>query len=323
MHRWSMPSPGHRDMYYPYFRGKQYELVTIRETARLMAAADFVPIIEPVKESLGGLQRALQAVCNAHGKAVVIINPYHGDHAEDGEGISALLQRTFLDQKGIAAGILLKDDMTLGEVLACWDAHKDHSVAFVHAGFSDARGLVDALGERVRGVPHVFFPSCGRLYRKHFHGATRILLNDGFERRRNRDYPPVEPFSDLHVTFEDEGMNGFGDFLIVGDEYSEIGGPAYAVAIHLTFIDPTKDDAMFIYHFISERQDTPTDPAGKFAEALQAMMHKLAEPNHHIYESSAVQEFRELHSRGHFPGLGYVKKLSMKHHIETLNAYFE
>src|SRR3981081_3429496 len=85
-------------------------------------------------------------------------------------------------------------------------------------------------------------------------------------RRRNRDHPSVELFSDLHVTFEEEGMNGFGDFLIVGDDYSESGGPAYAVAIHLTFIDPSKDNAMFIYHFVSKSKDTPTDPAGKFGE---------------------------------------------------------
>jgi hypothetical protein len=29
-----------------------------------------------------------------------------------------------------------------------------------------------------------------------------------------------------------------------------------------------------------------------------------------------------LHADGHFPGLGYVKKLSMSHHIETLAHYF-
>jgi hypothetical protein len=309
-------------MYHPYFRGKQYELITVRETAPLLAAANFVPIIEPVKESLSGLRRALQAVCDAEGEAIVIVNPFHGDHAEDGESISSLLQRTFLDRKEIAAGILLKEDMPLREAMECCEVHKGHAMALVHAGFADAKGLTGALGDRVREMPHVFFPACGRLYRRHFEGARRILLNDGFERRRNRDYPRVEPFSDLHVTFRDEGMDGFGDFLIVGDKYAETGGPAYAVAIHLTFVDPTKDDAMFIYHFVSERQDTPTDPAGKFAEALRAMMRKLAERDHHIFESSAVAEFRDLHARGHFPGLGYVKKLSMKHHIETLNAYF-
>jgi hypothetical protein len=131
----------------------------------------------------------------------------------------------------------------------------------------------------------------------------------------------MESFSDLHVTYPEEGMNGFGDFLTVGDEYSESGGPAYAVAIHLTFIDPDKDDAMYIYHFISDRQDTPTDPAGKFAEALNSMIKQLNKPNSKVLETEAVMEFRELHAKKHFPGLGYVKKLSMKHHVETLGDY--
>src|SRR5579875_2041899 len=98
-------------MYHPYFRGKQFELLTIRETAKVLAQTEFVPIIEPVKESLGGLQRTLKAVCETGGKAVVIVNPYHGDHREDGFGISALLKEGYLGNDSIAAGILLKDDM--------------------------------------------------------------------------------------------------------------------------------------------------------------------------------------------------------------------
>ena len=119
-----------------------------------------------------------------------------------------------------------------------------------------------------------------------------------------------------------EGMNGFGDFLIVGDDYSISGGPAYAVAIHLTFIDSDKDDAMYIYHFISDRQDTPKDPAGKFLEALNKLIDKLDEANSKVLETRAVSELRELHSRRHYPGLGYLKKLSMQHHIETLADHF-
>ena len=152
-------------------------------------------------------------------------------------------------------------------------------------------------------------------------GSKRILLYDGFVRRRNKDHPALEFFSDLHVTYEEDGMDGFGDFLIVGDDYSESGGPAYAVAIHLTFIDPTKENQMYIYHFVSDSQDTPTDPAGKFGEALNLMMGKLLEPNNHIFQSTAVAEFRDLHESGHFPGLGYLKKLSLKHHIETLKDF--
>ena len=85
-------------------------------------------------------------------------------------------------------------------------------------------------------------------------GSCCVMDSNG---ERNRDYEPLEKFSDLHVTFEDEGMDGFGDFLIVGDDFSESGGPAYAIAIHLTFIDPDKEDEMWIHHFLSDRQDTP------------------------------------------------------------------
>lgn len=306
-------------MYHPYFRGKQYELITVRETADLMAASQFVPIIEPVKESLGGLERTLKAVCDAGGRAVVIVNPHHGDLAEDGEGIADLLNGAFRERQEIEVGILLKEDTSITDVQACLGRHPAATVAFVHAGFTDSTALAAALGDRARQGRHVFVdPPSGKLYRRHFSGANRVLLKDGFNKRRNADHPPVEPFSDLHVTYAEEGMNGFGDYLIVGDEYSESGGPAYAVAIHLTFIDSDKDDQMFIYHFVSRRKDTPTDPAGKFAEALDAMMQKLREPGCKIFESSAVAEFRELHAKRHFPGLGYVKKLSMKHHIETL-----
>ncbi|MNE21821.1 hypothetical protein D3C80_1149990 [compost metagenome] len=81
------------------------------------------------------------------------------------------------------------------------------------------------------------------------------------------------------------------------------------------------DNAMYIYHFKSDRQDTPTDPAGKFYEALTKLIAKLEEPDTKILRTSAVEEFVELYNKKHFPGLGYIKKLSMKHHIEVLADY--
>lgn len=306
-------------MYHPYFRGKQFELITIRETAGLLAASGFVPIIEPVREALSGLDRTLKAVCDDDGHAIVIVNPYHGDHSDDGINISSLLEKGFLGNDSIAAGILLKEDMAIDGAMACYEKHQGHKLTFIHAGFTEAQSLAAELGDGLEDTRHVFFEKhCGKLYRKHFKGTTRILLRDGFERRRNADHPPVEKFSDLHVTYEEEGMDGFGDFLIVGDDYSEGGGPAYAVAIHLTFIDPAKDDAMFIYHFVSTTKDNPTDPAGKFGQALEKLITKLNSGSSKLFEGEAIKEFRQLHAKGHFPGLGYVKKLSMKHHIETL-----
>ncbi|OHB28921.1 MAG: ATP-binding protein [Phenylobacterium sp. RIFCSPHIGHO2_01_FULL_69_31] len=309
-------------MYYPYFRGKQFELITVRETAAVMAAAGFVPIIEPVKETLNGLDRALKAVCEAGGNAIVIVNPYHGDHSDDGAGISTLLRAKYLGKGGISAGILLKEHMSRRDALGCYKAHEDHRPVFVHAGFTDGKGLAEDIGDILPDTQHVFFEKyCGTLYRKHFRGSRRILLRDGFERRRNADHPPMEVFSELHLTYADDGMDGFGDFLIVGDDFTEGGGPAYAVAIHLTFINPEKDDVMYIYHFVSDSKDTPTDPAGKFAQALAKLIKKLDGRMSHLEDTSAITEFRDLYAKKHFPGLGQVKKLSMIHHVETLARY--
>ncbi len=311
-------------MYHPYFRGKQFELITIRESAELMAEAKFVPIIEPVREALSGLDRALKAICEAKGEVVVIVNPFHGDHSQDGANITAMLQDGYLNRPGVSAGILLNDEVSLTEALERFHAHAQHNPTFVHAGFDDAKGLADALGNELQKSRHIFNEAYGgKLYRKHFKGGHRVLLRDGFRRqKKNADYPFVEEFSDLHVTYEDEGMEGFGDFLVVGDSFLEGGGPAYAVAIHLTFIDPQKDDAMFIYHFVSTTKDTPTDPAGKFGQALTKLVQQIDMPNSKVFEGEAVTEFRELHAKGHFPGLAHVKKLSMKHHLETLAHFF-
>jgi hypothetical protein len=313
-------------MYHPYFRGKQYELMTVREMAPVLAASHFRPIIEPVRGAFSGLEKALDAIVKAGGRAIVVINPQYGELSNAGATVTHFLEDQFLDLPGISAGILLKPGVTPETAVKYYQAHEAHDPAFIHAGFTEAKALAKKLGSPPSEGPcHIFVERhCGKLYQKHFKGAHRVLLRDGFERRaRNADYDLIERFSDLHATFRDESMDGFGDYLIVGDDYTESGGPAYAVAIHLTFIDPDLDDAMQIYHFLSVRQDTPTDPAGKFGEALAEMIETLNKPGSKVLESVAVREFRALHRQGHFPGLGYVKKLSMNHHIETLADYVQ
>ncbi len=311
-------------MYYPYFRGKQYELITIRESAPILAAKKFVPIIEPVKEQLNGLRKTLDCLCAEDTYAIVIVNPQIGDHSDDSADLIALIDEYYQDQENLIYGLLLTENMMVAEAVGLCKAF-DREIALIHAGFSQANELADAISELSNISTSVFFEDrCGKLYQRHFaNHSKQVLVRDGFERRRNKDHPPTEFFSDLHATFGLEGMDGFGDFLIVGDEYSESGGPAYTIAIHLTYIDPDKDDEMHIRHFKSVRQDTPKDPAGKFAEALNKLIHALNQDDNKLLETSSISEFRELHQRAHYPGLGYVKKLSMKHHIETLAAYFD
>jgi hypothetical protein len=309
-------------MYYPYFRGKQFDLIAIRDTAGTLANSGFVPIIEPVRDNLRGLERALRAICDAGGQGIVIVNPRHGDLAEDGEPISNLLAEAIEDFDNISAGIFLHHEISTAEAMNIYNSHVEHSPCFIHAGFQFAAQLRAELGDDLPETKHIFFERyCGQIYLNHFVGADRVLLRDGFERRKNADYPEIESFSELHLTYEGLGMQGFGDFLIVGDEYSEGGGPAYAVAIHITFINEEDEDIMYIHHFLSDERTTPTDPAGKFGEALDNLVEHLNSDESQIFESSAIGQFRQLHEEGHFPGLGQVKKLSMIHHIETLADY--
>lgn len=311
-------------MYYPYFRGKQFELITIREMAQLLADNNFIPVIEPVRESLNALKRALEAINEVGGQAIVIVNPYYGDHQDNGANISSFLEEEFSGSDNISAGILLRNGMSVDDAMSCFEQHASHNRALVHAGFTEPKDLATKFESYMSELTNIFVDDYSKLlYRKHFGSSKRILIRDGFNRQRNADYPEVEMFSELHATYPELGMEGFGDFLMVGDAYTEGGGPAYAVAIHLTFIDRNKDDVMYIYHFVSDTKDTPTDPAGKFGQALGKLIRKLDSGNSGLLETNAIKEFRELYNKRHFPGLGYVKKLSMKHHIETLVDYFK
>ena len=311
-------------MYHPYFRGRQYELITIRESAPILAAKNFVPIIEPVKERLSSLKKTLDKLCEEDARVILIMNPQIGDHSGSSANLTELINEHYHEQQNLICGLLLTEETSAAEAIKLCEAF-DKEIALIHAGFSQAKELSEAIDDFKNVNTSIFFEGyCGKLYQRHFvNHSNRILIRDGFERRRNRDYPSTEFFSDLHATFKLEGMKGFGDFLIVGDEYSENGGPAYTVAIHLTYIDSDKDDEMHIRHFKSDRQDTPKDPAGKFAEALKKLIRALGRDDNKILETSAVAEFRGFHERGHYPGLGYVKKLSMKHHIETLANFFD
>ena len=285
-----------------------------------MAKVGFTPIVEPVKENLNGLKRAIDAVNTAGGNLILIVNPVNGQHSEDPVALTALMQDELNEHQNIAPGILLSEGMTVETIIALCNSYRERQITLIHSGFTD-RTLADHLEREGMAIRHVFVGD-NRLYRKHFKGEERILVLNGFEKRANRQHPEYEEFSDLHVTFEELGMDGFGDFLIVGADYSDGGGPAYSVAIHLTCIDPSKDDAMFIHHFKSIRYETPTDPAGKFAEALDNLAAEVNSEGTNILRTNAVQEFLSLRDSGHFPGLGYAKKLSMNHHIETLAAYF-
>ena len=144
-------------MYYPYFRGKQNELLTIQETASLMEQEQFVPIIEPVKESLGGLIKTLSSVIDIGGHAVVIVNPRYGDHSRNGVGIVEMINNDFEKESNVSVGILLSENMSPKDALGYCNSFPERHVTLIHAGFTVAKSLSELLGMQASELRQVFF----------------------------------------------------------------------------------------------------------------------------------------------------------------------
>lgn len=306
--------------YYPFLRGKQYELICLRENAAQIADSEIIPVIEPVKEVASGVLRAIDALKGAGARFLIVSNPRVGHHAmELAPEFAREINDAMADYSKGGWAFQLTEEEDLERLEQWLDRNGIH--ALLHQGLASPRIVADALARRgVDQSTHIFGASCSTRYRAAFQAPEKILLIDGFKKRKNSEYPEVEMFSELPVTYADLGATGFGDYLIVGSEYSEGGGAAYAVAIHLTYADAEDDGVVYVRHFVSDTNNTPTDPAGKFHEAVGKLVSHCRRADCKIPRTRAVAEFEKLYESGHFPGLGYVKKLSMQHHLEVMSA---
>lgn len=309
-------------MYFPYLRGKQYELLALRELSELIASSNRItPLIEPVKESFSNLNRSLEIFKKDQMPFILISNPSVGDFAFNWDSLQSELEKHRLDQNPKAnIGYIVSSDTQIDDIEHFFEVYNGYNLCLVHDyNFSNYRAIVSLIN-KIKKYQYNFFvvSNTGYRYKRKYKGLKKVLIEDGFNKnnRRNEDFPPDEFFSDLHLYYEEEGCDGFGDFLIVGNEYSDTGGPAYAVAIHLTYLNA--DEEIWIKHFISDTKGTPVDPAGKFLEALEKLATYVRSDDNDIFMSDACKEFLDLYRRQHYPGLGYAKKLSMKHHIELI-----
>jgi hypothetical protein len=312
-------------MYYPYFRGKQFELILLRDNADFLAKNNIHPIIEPVNINFSALTRAMKEINENEADCTLVANPHAGQEPVSQSSIlEELIQGSFKEYKNISLGYILDAKSDISNLVALLKKYRTFSFTIIHYGYTSGKKLASAIDGFRNIRTHMFIEGfAGKLYQKHLKkdGIKKVLVRDGFKpQKKNANYPPSEHFSDLHITYDMEGMDGFGDYLIVGDDYSETGGPAYAVAIHLTYLE---NDDMFIYHFISDQTDSPVDPGGKFLEALKKLVKEIKKPKSLIYKSKACAEYLELYQKQHYPGLGYVKKLSMQHHVELIANYIK
>ena len=154
-------------MYYPYFRGKQYELITIRENVKTFSSLNFVPIIEPVKKSLNDLKKTLDVLEEEKVNSIVIVNPHCGDYSSNSDNLKLFFKNDLQNHTHVYLGIILSNETKVGEILKICSENQIHPIAFIHRGFNDVRGLIEIFGNKINEIYHIFLEEhCGRLYRK-------------------------------------------------------------------------------------------------------------------------------------------------------------
>jgi len=307
-------------MYFPYLRCKQFELLALRELCKDLGQSQKIsPILEPVKRSVSTLERAMDALIAYNVNFTIIINPIVGDFSDNSGGIVTLINSKLQEYNNFQIGVIVNQftnldriDRILNEIVTT------KNLTLIHlARPNDIESLLEwAENQAIKyNLYSEHIPV--RRYRGLITSDSKIILEDNFHAQpKNAAYlsNPNEKFSDEHLYFEDDGNIGFSDYLTVGSDYVESGFLPYAVAIHLTYIN-REDDTIWIRHFVSDSNSDNIDVAGKFGEALGKLMEFIDAQD---IQTNAANEFREHFRNQHYPGLGSLKKLSIKNHLELL-----
>jgi hypothetical protein len=306
-------------MYFPYLRCKQFELLALRELASKLGKSGVIsPVLEPVKKSTTSLDKALESLIANNVNFTIILNPIHGEFTADDTALIDMINNKLEEYDNFQFGILVNQFLNLDEIEQLLDRiNFERPIALIHLHRVND---LDALAEwaKTKQIKYNLFGENipVRRYRGIITATSKVILEDKFNPQiKNSDYLsiPEEFFSDEYLYFEEDGNVGFGDYLTVGNDYNETGFLPYAVAIHLTYVK--ENEEIWIGHFVSDSNADTTDVAGKFGEALEKLIEFIDAEDIH---TEAAEEFREHHRNSHYPGLGSLKKLSIKHHLELI-----
>lgn len=308
-------------MYFPYLRGKQFELLAIRELSPILDAGKIIPIIEPVKSNIASLKTALELLQRNQVRCQVVINPAVGDFRTNYTSLDQFIGSMVAGGNSfVIPSFIISNDRDFEEAKKIIERQNYGSsgYSFIHLNkLNNVDGLA-AYSSASNCLYHSIQTAHLFAMRRKL-GSNVCMLNDYFNKLpRNTEYIgiPFEVFSSDYNYYQQESCIAFADYLTIGKDYSEGGGAAYAVAIHLTFKDSGSEDIQ-IAHFVSDNNEGPEDPARKFFEALDKLV-KFTDRNG--IDTLAVRKFKELHNNQAYPGLGVVKKLSIMNHIELIQS---
>lgn len=316
-------------MYFPYVRGRQFELLALKELVmNNLIGEKIIPIIEPVKLS-PTLINTIEAFIERGRKVAIVRNPAVGSFDDDwvecdvNSKVTNLKQRfdSYFCSDNVIKSVIIKDDAPgLLKALDDVGMKRNNMLAVLQD-----RDYIEAF-EKIFSLelPGYIVVPDERIYTRRIHSDRKILLDDKFIRKeRNADYQnnTDEFFSDDHLCYEEEKYFGFSDYSVIGSEYMEAGFAPYAVAIHIVYFDG--EENLRVHHFVSESNDDISNPAMKYYEALRSLYGWYQENEDSIFLTRGFSAFLQHYEEETYPGLGTVKKLSLMHHLELMSRYLE
>ena len=305
-------------MYFPYFRGRQYELLALKELAvGQLLSKSVVPVVEPIKLT-STFDGTLRAFADEERKIAFIFNPAVGDFA-GAENFAEVFHTRVCSIDNVFPALLMNKstDKILQFLAAKGIAQSNIAVILGKRDFLDMYKKCFA----EIAPQYTLFPDERQIRRAVTHG--RVMFEDKFIKQdKNADYEdvPDEFFSDDHLYFPTDGYVGFGDYSVVGDTFDEGGFAPRAVAIHIVYFD--KDDIMRVRHFVSDSNMDIKDVAGKYYEAVTKLANWYYD-DHQTQVTSALSTFINHYENGYYPGLPTIKKLSIMHHLELMSKYLD
>jgi len=307
-------------LYYPYLRGRQYELFALRDLYAGNLIGDYVtPIIEPVRYF-----PAFVSLLEKTDKPLYLIaNPQVGSFFS---GLNALDDA---DEMKHFTKAMNNPNLSYGLSLPCHDSSLCTQCEWVPGtslplsfAFVGSRNCADKLEEMTHLEQFNTFVLVDDSDIKHCvpKAAKQIVFSDSFNKqRRNSDYDVKrdELFSKEHLVYNEYGFKGFSDASIIGMDYDEVGFAPRAVAIHIVYFDEKK--YLRVHHFVSENNNDTKNPGKKFREATKGLPDFIKE--HGVYITQGLKLLLEDVKEGKYPGLGQVKKYSLMHHLELVERY--
>jgi hypothetical protein len=305
-------------MYYPYLRGRQFELIALREYAECKGANNnIIPIIEPVKKTFNSMKLALPKLIDNHVQFALVLNPKVGEIDDSIDVHSELVEFLRVDL-WIPAFIVVDDYIELKKKVEAF-GFDNNNVMIICSEQTDTNNENFKELISLDKVSYVISDD-NRTLKSYVRslGKFIIRLDDKFKGvKRNSDYLTMreEKFTEEHYYYRDDNYDGFSDYTPIISRFIEGGGAPYAVAIHLTY-DKTEEE-VWIRHFTSESNSDRANIQGKFAQAVHKAVEFLNDKGIH---TNASEELRNYYNDTKYPGLGMSKKISIKHHLELINT---